>query len=333
MRFLNGIIVKAYNYLIARKWINTNNKICRRMRAMLYHNICYECKASFGNKNKNRTFYVIRCPQAEMGFFAVINYVIYHLDKARNIGAEPVVDWKFYPNKYFTEDYDVGKVNVWESFFEQPSHITLDEVYQSKNVIMSSGSWEVPIKEVFDNVRLAHSNEIVNRYIVLNEKTKKMFEAELDRVGIKKYRVLGVKCRGTDFIATKPYSHQIVPDNDLTIKTVDEKIKEWGGFERIYLSTEDESILEKMKSYYGEKLWYTEGTRILLKENKWLSELYDCNSSMKGTKEEDMREYLISTYMLASCDALIAPEVGGTLGAMRIRGTCDNSYIFQLGTY
>lgn len=333
MKHFNGMLIKTYNFMIARKWINRNNKFCRRVRAMLYHNICYECRAAFGSKNPDRLFYVIRCPQAEMGFFAVINYVIYHLDKAEKMGAEPVVDWQYYPNKYFTENEEVGKVNVWERFFEQTSNVSLNDVYHSKNVVMSSGSWEVPIKEVFDNERLAHSNAIINKYLTLNRRTKEMFESERDRVGIGRYKVLGVKCRGTDFVATKPQSHQIVPDNDLTIKTINEKMKEWGGFDRIYLSTEDESILERMKSYFGEMLWYTEGTRISLQENKWLSELYDCNQAGKSTKEDDMREYLISTYMLASCDALIAPEVGGTLGAMRIRGTCDNSYIFQLGTY
>jgi hypothetical protein len=46
-----------------------------------------------------------------------------------------------------------------------------------------------------------------------------------------------------------------------------------------------------------------------------------------------MQEYLASIYLLAKCDDLIAPNVGGTLGALRIKGVYEYSYIFQLGTY
>ena len=84
----------------------------RKTRSMLYHNICHECKTSFGRKNPNRIFYVIRCPQAEMGFFGVINYIVYHLNIAERLGAEPVVDWKYYPNKYYIEDDKVGRENA-----------------------------------------------------------------------------------------------------------------------------------------------------------------------------------------------------------------------------
>lgn len=298
---------------------------------MLYHNICYECQATFGSRNPDRLFYVIRCPQSEMGFFAVYNYVVYHLDKAEKLGAEPIVDWKYYPNKYFSEDDSVGKDNVWEYFFENILDISLDEVYKSKNVIMSSGVWEIPVKEVFDDIRLEHSHAIIEKYIKFNAKTEAIYKAECDRVGIGTHRVLGVKCRGTDFVKTRPKDHQIVPDSNTTISTIEEKMHEWGVYDRIYLATEDTSILNDMKAYYGEKLWYTNGRTFELKDNKWLSEMYD--SSSEKTKENDMRTYLIQTYILGTCDALIAPEVGGTIGAMRIKGKYEHVHIFQLGQY
>ena len=55
--------------------------------------------------------------------------------------------------------------------------------------------------------------------------------------------------------------------------------------------------------------------------------------SVKNSKEDDMKNYLISTYILAMCDALIAPPVGGTLGAVRIKGKYEHMYIFRLGLY
>ena len=66
-----------------------------------------------------------------------------------------------------------------------------------------------------------------------------------------------------------------------------------------------------------------------LTENIWLSDIYD----KQKTKIRDMKDYLIETYLLASCGSLIAPGVGGTIGAVRIRGSFDNMYIFNIGTY
>lgn len=333
MKRINGLIVKIYNHVISAKWINHNNKISRRIRAACYHNICHECLADFGKKNPDKTFYVIRCPQSEMGFFAVLNYIIYHLKKAESYGAKPVVDWQYYPNKYFSEDWEVGKVNTWEKFFEQTTPISLKEVYQSRNVIMSSGTWEIPNKEVFDSVRILESHKIWMKYFHMNEKTRTIYEAEKKRIGIGEKKVLGVKCRGTDFLKTKPQDHSVLPKNEQTVKTISLKSREWGEFDRIFLSTEDQDILEYMKEYYQDKLYYLSGNRISLKESKWLSEVYDQNEEGNSTKEDDMREYLISTYLLAQCHGLIAPEVGGTIGALRIRGNREHVYIFDLGTY
>lgn len=334
MKYINGYIIKIYNWIIGRKFINKNNLFCRRIRAILYHNICYECNATFGNKNADRKFYLIRCSQAEMGLFAVLNYIIYHLKCAEELGEEPVIDWQHYPNKYILEDYEIGKVNAWEYFFEKVSDIDLNDLYKSKNVHMSSGSWEIPGNEIFDKNKLWYSHEIWTKYIQLNAELNSRLDIEKERLGFNDYRILGVKCRGTDFIKARPIGHTIVPDIEMTIETINRKIEEWGAFDKIYLSTEDESIFKLLKDNYGNKLCYLEERRIILDTTEWLSEMYDRREvNNEICKKEDMTNYLIETYLLAECDALIAPQVGGTLGAMRIRGRYDYEYIFQLGVY
>ncbi|MDE6566767.1 MAG: hypothetical protein K2K70_03415 [Lachnospiraceae bacterium] len=300
---------------------------------MLFHNICFECKAAFGRRNPDRLFYVIRCPQAEMGLYAVINYVTYHLNMADSIGAEPVVDWQYYPNKYFSEDDKIGKENAWEYFFLQTTDVSVDEVYKSRNVIMSSGEWEVPGEEWADPEKVWDNHNIVEKYIKLNKKTEAMYLMECERLKIGTEKVLGLKCRGTDFIVTKPKGHAIVPDNELLIRTIESKMDEWGEFDKIYLSTEDENIQNKLKEYFGEKLYYTEGKRFSLNKNCWLGDIYDKERERVGTKEDDMRNYIISTYILGACDSLIGAQVGGTLGAMRIRGRYEHIHIFRLGLY
>ncbi|MCI8966550.1 MAG: hypothetical protein HFH75_03035 [Lachnospiraceae bacterium] len=54
---------------------------------------------------------------------------------------------------------------------------------------------------------------------------------------------------------------------------------------------------------------------------------------MIGKKRQAMQEYLREIYLLARCDALIAPVIGGTLGAVRIKGGFEKQYFFKLGQY
>ena len=333
MKRINGIIIKIYNFLIARSFINRNNKICRKIRTVLYHNICWECAACFGELNPERLFYVIRCPKSELGFFGLYNYVVENLKVAEQKKAEPVIDWKHYPNDYILEDKLVGRVNAWEYFFLPASGISLEEVYHSKNVIMSGGAYSGTLSEVKDAGELLESSRLIAKYIVLNEKTGKLFDQEYKRLGMDKSRVLGVKCRGTDFRETKPKNHVICPDVDTTVTIISEKCKEWGEFDKIFLATEDANMFEQMKNIYSDKLVYNETERFTTANGQWLNKLFDKSDADTGYKYERMLEYLISVYLLSRCDALIAPIVGATLGAMRIKGEYNQFYLIHLGNY
>lgn len=335
MAKMNAILIKIYNFLIARRLVNRNNKICRRIRAVLYHNICHECTASFGKQNPGRRFYVIRSPKSDLGFFGLYNYVVDELKKAERINAEPVVDWQYYPNDYLLEDVYVGKVNAWEYFFLPMSGISLAEVYHSKNVIMSSGvNLGGGFSEVRDAEELLESSRLIAKYIQLNEKTKNLCEQEYQRLGMGRCRTLGVKCRGTDFRETRPHKHAICPDVKTTVDIISEKCKEWGEFDKIFLATEDEIMFEQMKEIYSDKLLYNQTERFKTANGQWLNKTFDQSGRGRTYKYERMLEYFISVYLLSKCNALIAPMVGATLGAMRIRGSkYEQCYLIRLGSY
>lgn len=332
MNLWNAYCIKIYNYVISRRWINMNNPFCRRIRKALFHNICYKCKANFGKLNAERVFYVIRCPQEQLGFFGLFNYVVYHLKIAVSIGAEPVVDWQYYPNNYVTEDDLVGKENAWEYFFDQPTNITLDEVYHSRNVIMSHGNGEGSLEEVYYPDELEKSHKLVKKYIRLNFMTYQHIEKEYQDLDIQGRRVMGIKCRGTDFVETKPKRHSICPTAKETYDKIKELESEWGEFDKFFIATEDANILNEMEGYLGDKLIYIQEKRFESVQGRWLSQVYDDKKNC-GKKYSDMLAYLSSIYILASCDALVAPVIGATLGAMRIKGTYENCFFFQLGNY
>lgn len=320
MKYIYGLVIRLYNCIIATRIINNPNPMIRRIRAAIYHNICFEQRVCLGSKNKEKVFYVIRCPQDEMGLFAIINFVVYHLKIADKNGYDPVVDWQHYPNKYFSENDKVGKENAWDYFFEPITNVSLKDVYKSHNVIMSSGDWDAGAIGEINNINALHeSHRIFNKYIRLNEEMRNRVNIEAERVGVNTRRILGLKIRGTDFVVTKPKDHSKVLDFESTIEVVKRKEEEWGYFDRIYLSTEDEEVLNDSQKEFGERLYYTE-TRTYHKNeinSNWLGEVID---KMETDKIEPLKGYLISTYILSMTDYLIAPAVGGTVGAMRIKG-------------
>lgn len=335
MKRLNGFLIKLYNQIISWRWTNLNNKFCRKVRGMLFHNICYKCEANFGKKNPERVFYVIRCPQEELGFFGLFNYVVYHLKLAVGLKAEPVVDWKYYPNNYVSEDYLVGKENMWEHFFCQTTDISIDEVYRSKNVIMSHGNGEGTLGEIYDQEEIKKSHELIKQYIRLNPQTYRHIKKEYKGLGLYGKRVLGVKCRGTDFVATKPTGHSICPTAKETYEKIKELEKIWNlgeEYDKVFLATEDNNIVFELKQYLGERLVYLDEERLEDVGGKWLSQVYD-GKEYCGKKYQSMLSYLSSIYILASCDALILPIVAGSLGTMRIKGGCDKYFLFQKGLH
>lgn len=332
MKRINGILIIIYNFLIARKLINRKNKVCRRLRKMLFHNICYECKATFGRKNPDKVIYIIRCSNEKIGFFGLYNHVVFQLKKAEELGAYPVVDWQHYPNSGILEDCFVGKENAWEYYFEQTSKISLREAYCSKNVIMSTGEVMGSLEEVWQEEKLLHSQEIIRKYIKLSKVCQRLIENKYEELEMGHNKVCGVLCRGTDFVMAKPKGHTVCPSVEETIDKIEEMQHQWGMFDKIFLATEDENIFKRMQEYFGNRLIFCQEHRVTDSSGKWLNELYDSDDYQK-VKKAMMKEYLASIYLLARCDALIAPVVGGTLGAMRIKGKYEKLFLFQLGIY
>lgn len=91
----------------------------------------------FGNKNKNKIFYVIkRSPGA--GIFSNLFYVLQHLFLIRNKRFIPIVDMNNFITLYNEKKLCNKTHNAWEYYFEQLSNYSLQDVYKSKKVIITS---------------------------------------------------------------------------------------------------------------------------------------------------------------------------------------------------
>lgn len=338
LRKITGLYIRMYNALIKWKWLNGDSWFQTKCRNFLVLLVCNsrELQASFGKMHPDRTFYVIRDPHRKAGLFAVHSFVVGHIKAARERGLIPIVDMQHYPNYYYTDQETIGRVNWWEYCFEQPAPYSLEEVYHSKNVILCHGLYDGQLSEILEPDKILQNHEIVSNDMKLSAQAQKVCETEWSKLTKNKKRILGVKCRGTDYLGLKPFGHSVLPSVQMTVDKIEELSEVWGNelgrYDAVFAATEDEKILQGLKEHFGDRLIYNECYRF---EDTGGNGLFDVINKGHDAqyKYEKMMDYLVTTYCLSRCDALIAPMVNGTLGALRMKGEYEKIYIFQLGNY
>ena len=146
---------------------------------------------------------------------------------------------------------------MWEFYFQQPGGISLEDALKSKNVILGNGNMNYSFpglsKDLFENKNgeLDRWRAICKKYIFFNDAVTQRYEQEKAMFSGKK--VLGVRCRGTDYVAVKPKGHPIQPNAEMVIEKAEAAMgKE--GFDAVYLVTEDTQIVSAFKEKYGDKL-------------------------------------------------------------------------------
>lgn len=308
---------------------------------------------SYGNENPDKTFYVIRKHASRAGLFSFYTTNIGSIVQSIADGYVPVVDMQNSINPMLTEE-KVGKENAWEYYFLQPCGISLNDISKSKNVIL--GAIDPPEKfPDFDMIEdrdrtglndyILRWREAAHKYIVfkpeiaakINAEYAKLFsgrtlpDGERDALEEthKKSKVLGVLCRGTDYVKLRPHNHPIQPDADTVILKCEEIMSKF-GCNYIYLATEDEDIWNKfiarfgstvVKSYQKHRFTTTSGQNI-----------NDIANSELNPRDRNL-EYLISIGILSKCDCFVGGAAGGTYGALLMSDGFEYEYVFNLGRY
>ena len=227
-------------------------------------NLQYE---SYGKKNPNKFFYIIRrTPGA--GFFSNLNFVVHNLFICDQLKMIPVIDMENYPTLYNCKVKINNSRNSWNYFFDNVSKYSLDEVYKSKNVILcdnrtSTKGWpEVKFKSIFKyfyGFQYLNNNhkKIFKKYI----KIKKEFLDISNKFVIKNFKnkkVLGVCFRGSDQKKTgyQPYT----PTEKQMLYATNSLIKKY-KFDKIFICTEDIDYLNFYKKNFGDKVLHSNSPR------------------------------------------------------------------------
>lgn len=232
----------------------------------------------------------------------LLNFVLSKIDYAEKRGWIPIVDFKNGRNYYFENEQDVGKYNAWENFFEQVSCYSLEEVYQSKFVVLGSISNEIttPISDLkfFDlQNQYDYWKRLCDKYIRPSAAVKKIL-SQMNREYGKTNGALAVKLRGTDYNPPPP-GHYYQPSVEEAHAAIEEMKKKW-RVDKVFLSTEDTSIQKRLLNEFGEDL-------ICLPEEK------EKDIHKKSVIKEGQL-YLAELLFLAQCPYVVGGINGGLLG-------------------
>ena len=313
------------------KKILKSNKVINRL-VVLYKE--KEKHVSYGTENPDKTFFVIRRNAPDAGLFSFVITNLGWIKYALDHGYIPVVDMEYYYNTYITRE-NVGKENAWDFYFKQPCGFCLDDIKHSKNIIISSldAATENPDFKNEDGLRIW--KPIADTYlhlsdVVENETNKK------ENTLFQNTRVLGVLCRGTDYVATKPHGHPIQPDPNLVIEKARITMKKM-SCDKLFLATEDQHIFDMFIKAFGEKLLSIDTDRYSDTGISLLNNIIEqeeisarCDS---GDRYKKGLDYAITIGLLSRCSCLVAGRTSGVLGALLLAKGYDSVYLFDIGTY
>lgn len=256
---------------------------------------------TYGNENQGKIIYCIKEQGMGYGFFAEFLSLLNNLIFAEEMGLVPHVIWG---NKHLYYDEDISYTdNVFEYYFEP---IKVECLYQSKNVCFSTKYQDEYISNVYHLAPYATNDDyeqklkhIIRRYIRLRPELLKEFEQDAERIAGRK-RILGVHHRGTDY--KKGYkNHPICILPEQGIKQAERMLEQY-QLDGIFLATDDQEILDKYISYFGNKIVYFQD---VIRGSSDVSiafgeKIRQCHHYNLG------KEVLRDVYLLSNCVCLLA---------------------------
>ena len=298
-----------------------------------------EKKVSLGEENPDKTFYVIGQNDTSGGVFWLVNKVAMHIAYALDKGYIPIVDFQYHMTQYTTLE-EFGKTNFWEKFFEQPFGYHLKDIANSKHIIINKMApapqkkYLMGQEEFYDNLqKIAYYKEIFKKYIIINKETQEFLDTLEREYFPKNRRVLGMLCRGTDYVVQKPKNHPIQPTAKQAIKDAKSAMKEH-HCDYLFLATEDQDILNSFQKELHERLLFLPQRRYTKADlHKTLYLAQAKNADKERNRLEDAKMYLAAIYLLTKCNCFIGGRTGGTKGVLLMERGFEYKYIYNLGLY
>lgn len=277
-------------------------------------------RRSFGDKNPEVTFYVIPIRGEIIGIMGIYLYALRHVIRARKKGYVPIVDMKNYPNRYASLCRGGAVTDPWLLFFAPLSPYSLEEVYQSKNVVLAGWTFsdllhpEVEYNSVnsMDQMIRHHTGEgvFVGISAFLRETAQKELEPYLTK------KTLGVLVRGTDYVSIRPMGHFAQPSVEELTEQIEAFVKKY-DLDNVFLVTEDIRIEEEIRK------------RVSVRVSAISQPEYASYDYQKGgylfeyIQQEDLyastMKYAVKCVGLSQCDYLVSAVASGSMFSTLLR--------------
>jgi hypothetical protein len=296
-----------------------------------------EYKKSYGTENSDKTFYIIGFPRGEDGLLFIILCNLSHISYALGKGYIPVVDLQNFDNQYL-EHGEQSTSNSWEYYFEQPLGFTLDTIKNSKNIVLSNKlqmpnlDYKIDFYIFGTPERLLYFRKIFQEYIKFNKTTIDFVSNEYNHIMSGKKKVLGVLCRGTDYLLKEPVGHPRQPE-PIEVVNMAKKVLAEKNCDHLYLATEDDEIYNLFKQNFGNRLLTNSQKRYSANELKDLQYISQIRNRRKMDKYLSGLEYLSSLNILSKCSCFIGGRTAGTIGVYLMTDGFEYDYTWDRGFY
>lgn len=292
---------------------------------------------SYGKYNSDKIFHLITSDAANCGLFSlVLVNVLPFLKISEKKGFIPIVDYKNTVYLPAIQDEDCyGKENPWEYYFEQPGReYTLDEVYRSARiercnqdkygfeVVMWNDMMPMPVE------KLNYWSDIINKYIRPTKEILKKIEDEKNKWFPEDGKIMGVSIRA-EYRRSALLKMDIIKDHpkvascEYYIEMIQKKLEEW-GYDSFFLACEDREYVTKIENFFGRKCIHMDRKykHMFINDVPVPSDnVVELLKEYKGSSvRETTVEYIVETYLLASCESLYATIGGGAQFAYIVNG-------------
>jgi len=276
-----------------------------------------------GDLNPDKTFYVIYRKHGG-GIFSDVMHVMLSVKTALENNMIPVVDMRLGLSFYNEKKAINGSDNPWEYYFEQPCGYALDEVYKSKNIVLSSGKVGKFADFYFSKKAFPIYKTYLHAKSALIEEIDQFFSTFFTGG-----KILGVHFRGGDMIRAP--EHETPPDPIRMIAKVNEFLEKH-PVDRIFLVTEVLEYAYLFKKMFPDKLLLAEEFRGTNTINH-----YRIMYPRENHRYLLGREAIINTFLLSRANYLIAGGKSMVASGSNISRTAqilnDNKYEAQSYIY
>lgn len=288
---------------------------CKKESKDLHGRLCKNAR------EKNEKYFILYREVEDVGIGSQLFVGIHQIKYAYDMGYVPII----HRHLLGTEDL----YNQWEEVFEPLGKVDLINVYNNINCVFCEkktspyGRWEDFWKIKGD--KLEQYKDIMKNCIILRKDLQEEIDFEWKRLFDENDRVLGVLMRGTDYNESVAFGHPIQP----SIEQMTKKINKTKNWDKIFLATEDQNILNEMIKKYGKKLCYIQQDRMVRDGNKTINrEIREQGID----KKKLLRDYVKAIYILGKCSKLIVGNTSAT-SILPLIGEYEYKYRFNLGTY